>query len=86
MFPNTCQTVQIQGTPSAGNPTGVTVINAADFDADTMTLATPAAEGSNPEAPAPAAPEAPAPAAPEAPAPEAPAAKSGKKVVAPWAA
>lgn len=79
MGPNSCPTIQIQGTPSAGNPTGVTVINAADFDAETMTLATPAPEA--PEAPAP---EAPAPEAPEAP--EATPAKSGKKVVAPWAA
>lgn len=79
MGPNSCPTIQIQGQPSDGNPSGIVVINAADFDAETMTLATPAHEA--PEAPAP---EAPAPEAPAAP--EATPAKSGKKVVAPWAA
>ena len=66
MGPNSCPTIQIQGQPSDGNPSGIVVINESDFDAETMTLATPA-----PEAPA---------------APEATPAKSGKKVVAPWAA
>lgn len=79
MGPNSCPTIQIQGQPSDGNPSGIVVINESDFDAETMTLATPAPEA--PEAPAP---EAPAPEAPAAP--EATPAKSGKKVVAPWAA
>lgn len=36
MGPNSCPTIQIQGQPSDGNPSGIVVINESDFDAATM--------------------------------------------------
>jgi hypothetical protein len=37
MGPGSCPTVAIKGTPTDGNPSGVTIINESDFDAETMT-------------------------------------------------
>lgn len=75
MEPNTCQTVAIQCKPSEGNPSGIVVINAEDFDADTMT-----------KAEAPQEPE--APKGQEVPVTNsgAPVVNPTAKVVAPWAA
>jgi hypothetical protein len=71
----TCETVQIKGEPSEGNPSGIVVINECDFDPATMTKLQEQ-ENLSPEAAK----------APEAEkAPEADSAKKPTKVVAPWA-
>lgn len=65
----TCETVQIQGEPSEGNPSGVVVINESDFDPATMTKHQEQGE-SPPDAEK---------------VPEADGVKKSTKVVAPWA-
>lgn len=83
-----CPTVTIQTEPSDGNPTGHVVINASDYNAETMTLVNPEEAPKAPEAP-PAPPEAPVAQTTTAPpAPPAPvvAETTPPKVVAPWAA